>query len=58
MAKSVHTNDKMVWGIILISLGVIFLLQKFFHVEILSQLWQFWPLALIVWGIILVVNKK
>ncbi|HYG83340.1 MAG TPA: DUF5668 domain-containing protein [Verrucomicrobiae bacterium] len=51
-------NDSLVWGIILVALGVIFLLQELFNIEIFSQIWQFWPVALIVFGVILIVNNR
>lgn len=58
MKKHSNNHDGLVWGIILIVLGCIFLIQKIFNIEILSQIWQFWPVALIIWGVLLIVNKK
>jgi hypothetical protein len=56
MAKK--TNDGMVWGIILVTAGVIFLLQKMFNIEILGTLWQFWPVLLIIWGVIVIRDSR
>ena len=42
-------SDSLVWGIILIVVGAIFLLQQF-DVDIFDQVWRFWPVILIVWG--------
>lgn len=42
-------GDSLIWGIILIVVGAIFLLQQF-HVDIFDQVWRFWPVILIVWG--------
>ncbi len=42
-------GDSLIWGIILIVVGAIFLLQQF-NVDIFDQVWRFWPLILIVWG--------
>ncbi|HEU5121307.1 MAG TPA: DUF5668 domain-containing protein [Candidatus Saccharimonadales bacterium] len=58
MTKNTSANDRLIWGVILIALGAIFLIQKIFDVEILSQIWQFWPLILIVWGVVLITRKK
>jgi hypothetical protein len=48
MSKNRH-RDSFVWGIILIVLGVIFLLESF-DVEIWHYVWRLWPLILIAWG--------
>jgi uncharacterized membrane protein HdeD (DUF308 family) len=48
MAKQKH-RDSLVWGIILIVLGVIFLLEQF-GVDVWDDFWRFWPVILIVWG--------
>jgi hypothetical protein len=42
-------GDSLVWGIILIVVGAIFLLQQL-NIDIFDQVWRFWPLILIVWG--------
>lgn len=42
-------GDSLIWGIILIVVGAIFLLQQF-NVDIFDQVWRFWPVILIVWG--------
>lgn len=44
-------DDSTAWGIILVSLGVIFLLQSVFDIEIFREIWKFWPVLLIVWGL-------
>jgi LiaI-LiaF-like transmembrane region len=48
MAKSKH-RDSLIWGIILIVLGVIFLLEQF-NIDVWDDFWRFWPVILIVWG--------
>ncbi len=42
-------KDPLIWGIILIVIGVIFLLERF-NVEIWDFTWKLWPLVLIIWG--------
>ncbi len=44
-------DDGAAWGIILVALGVIFLLQSVFDIEIFREIWKFWPVILIVWGL-------
>ena len=42
-------GNSLVWGIILIAFGVIFLLEQF-DVDVWDAVWRFWPVILIVWG--------
>ena len=42
-------SNSLVWGIILIVFGVIFLLGQF-DVDVWDAVWRFWPVILIVWG--------
>lgn len=48
MAKHKH-HESLVWGVILIVLGGIFLLESF-DIEIWHYIWRLWPLILVVWG--------
>jgi hypothetical protein len=42
-------GNSLVWGVILIVLGFLFLLDQF-NVDIWDAVWRFWPVVLIVWG--------
>jgi hypothetical protein len=42
-------NHSLVWGVILIIFGVLFLLDQF-HIDVWDAVWRFWPLILIIWG--------
>ena len=42
-------KETLIWGIVLIVLGIIFLLQNF-DIEIWEALGNLWPLTLIGWG--------
>jgi LiaI-LiaF-like transmembrane region len=42
-------GNSLVWGIILIVFGLLFLLDQF-NVDIWDAVWRFWPVILIVWG--------
>ncbi len=48
MAKSKYT-DSLIWGVILIALGLI-LLCEMLNVRVWRYVWRLWPLILIVWG--------
>jgi hypothetical protein len=42
-------RDSLVWGFILIAIGVVFLLDTL-DVEVWDSVARFWPLVLILWG--------
>ena len=42
-------RDSLVWGIILIALGLVFLLDRL-GLDAWDVVWRFWPAILIVWG--------
>jgi hypothetical protein len=42
-------KDPLVWGLILVGLGLIFILENF-HIDAWDYVWRFWPVILIVWG--------
>lgn len=42
-------GGSLIWGVILIVVGIIFLLQQF-DIDLFDQIWRFWPVILIVWG--------
>lgn len=48
MAHKKRSNS-LVWGIILIIFGFLFLLDQL-HIDIWDAVWRFWPVILIVWG--------
>jgi uncharacterized integral membrane protein len=53
MSRHNHTRrhrDRLVWGLILIAVGVIFLLQNVMNIEVWDYAWKFWPFILILWG--------
>lgn len=42
-------RDSLVWGFILIAIGVVFLLERL-NVEVWDSVARLWPLILIFWG--------
>jgi len=42
-------GNSLVWGVILIIFGFIFLLDQF-NVDVWDAVWRFWPVILIIWG--------
>jgi len=50
-----HRKDPLVWGLILIVIGALFLLERF-DIGAWDTLWRLWPVILIVWGGLKVYN--
>jgi len=48
MARHRH-HDSLVWGLILIAVGCVFLLETL-HVRVWHYVWRFWPAIFIFWG--------
>jgi len=48
MARPRH-RDSLIWGIALIIIGAVFLLETF-HVEVWRTIWRLWPLIIVAWG--------
>jgi phage shock protein C len=49
MAKQ-RQSDSLIWGIILIVIGIFFLLHQL-DIRVWRYVWHFWPVILIVWGV-------
>ncbi len=49
MAKS-YKKDKLAWGIILITIGLIFFLNNI-GIDFWGSIARLWPIILIVWGV-------
>jgi uncharacterized membrane protein len=43
-------KDPLIWGIVLIVIGLIFLLERF-DIDIWRYTWKLWPAILIIWGV-------
>jgi predicted membrane protein len=46
------------WGILLILLGILFLLQNFGYLDIGNLLSIYWPLLLVVFGLKIIINRR
>ena len=50
-----HARKRIFWGLILVGLGVMFLFEHFEALE-LAMMWRFWPLILLVSGLVDVLS--
>ncbi len=53
--SNTRRKDPLVWGLILIVLGALFLLERF-DVGVWDTIWRLWPVILIIWGGLKVYN--
>ena len=58
MAKKQDNDAGKIWGIIAIAVGIIFLLQTVFDIAVFREIWKFWPVVLIVWGVLAIKNNS
>jgi predicted membrane protein len=56
--KQSSNNNGLFWGLILVLLGVLFLLDNFYIIDFSEAISTFWPLILIVIGIKILLDKK
>lgn len=51
MANGKRRKDSLVWGVVLVALGVLFLLDSLnVHFDVWHELANYWPVILIIWG--------
>jgi len=48
-------KDPLVWGLVLIVLGLIFILENMGY-DAWEYAWRFWPVVLIVWGAVKLID--
>lgn len=58
MAHKRSAQRQYVWGIVLIALGVLFLLQGFLNFAVFTLILRFWPVLLIVWGVTVLRDSR
>ncbi|MEA1940552.1 MAG: DUF5668 domain-containing protein [Candidatus Caldatribacteriota bacterium] len=46
------------FGLILLLIGVIFIVENFTDMEVWDKLWKFWPVILLIWGIKEIFQNK
>ncbi len=46
------------FGLIILIIGIIFLLENVFQVQIWENVWLFWPILFLIWGLMELIQKK
>lgn len=47
-----------IFGLVLLLIGVIFIVENFTDMEIWDKFWEFWPIILLIWGIKEIFQNK
>jgi len=47
-----------IFGLVLLIIGIIFIVENFAGMEIWNKFWKFWPVILLIWGIKEIFQNK
>lgn len=53
-----RSSGQWVFGLIILMIGIIFLLENVFAMEIWEGVWLFWPVVFLLWGLMELFQKK
>ena len=51
MSASEEGKGNWVFGLIILAVGIIFIVENFTDLEIWGRVWNLWPVILLIWGI-------
>ncbi len=51
MSASEEGKGSWIFGLIILVIGIIFMVENFTDLEIWRRVWNLWPLILVIWGI-------
>lgn len=51
MGTSEESKGNWFFGLIILVIGIIFILENFTELEVWGKLWKLWPVILFIWGI-------
>ena len=51
MGASEEGKGNWVFGLIILAIGIIFIVENFTNIEIWGRVWNLWPVILFIWGI-------
>lgn len=52
------SSGQWVFGLIILIIGIIFLLENVFQIQIWENVWLFWPILFLIWGLMELIQKK
>lgn len=51
MGTSEESKGNWFFGLIILAIGIIFIVENFTDIEVWGRLWNLWPVILFIWGI-------
>ncbi len=51
MSASKEGKGNWLFGLIILAIGIIFIIENFTGLEIWGRAWNLWPIILLIWGI-------
>lgn len=58
MVSGGRSSGNWVFGLIILIIGIIFLVENLIGMEIWDKVWLFWPFLLMLWGLVELFQKK
>jgi membrane-bound ClpP family serine protease len=58
MGATNKNTGQWLFGLIILIIGIIFLLENIFGFKVWESVWLFWPVIFILWGIVEIFQKK
>ena len=58
MSSRDESRGNWVFGLVLLLVGVIFIVENFTGIEVWNKFWKFWPVILLIWGVKEIFQNK
>jgi hypothetical protein len=58
MGATNKNTGQWLFGLIILIIGIIFLLENIFGFEIWESVWLFWPILFVLWGLVEIFQKR
>ncbi len=58
MNKMGKSPGQWLFGLIILVIGIIFLLENLLGISIWGRIWLFWPIFILLWGLMEILQKK
>ncbi|MDD2352038.1 MAG: DUF5668 domain-containing protein [Candidatus Caldatribacteriota bacterium] len=58
MGDTRRNSGQWLFGLIILIIGIIFLLENLFGIEVWENVWLFWPIVFLFWGLVEMFQKK
>ncbi len=53
-----RNSGQWLFGLIILIIGIIFLVENLFGIQMWKNVWLFWPILLIIWGLMQLLQRR